>query len=83
MSARIRGSRGIRSRCRRVKGHISGRPVQMAAGRADMAMVGAAAAADDPQLRQKARKLGVKRSELRRVAIVQFRCLVQLGVAQA
>lgn len=48
MSARAPGLRGSCSLPRRVNQPISGRPVQMPAGRRHMPVIGPAAAADDP-----------------------------------
>src|SRR5215218_3631031 len=50
---------------------------------ADVAVVGAAAAAEDAKARQALRKLAVLAAELLRVAIVELLRLVELGMAHS
>ncbi len=71
------------SACAPHKPALAGAAVDVARDAVDVAVVGAAAAAIDPQMRQAFGQSAVKRAELGRVAVVQCLGGVQLGMAEA
>ena len=55
--------------------------VQVSDRRTDMPVIGPTAPPDDPQVRQQAREIAVKRTELDRIAVIQLGRLVQFRMA--